>query len=509
VIQKLTAFSGQIFSKLSQNDHPTNLLAIRLVVAFFSALLTIVAIATDDIINLDGVLYINMADAFLERGLSGAASIYNWPFYSISAAGISNLTGLSTLSSYYFLNTILFVCVTDSFLLLSSKQLRTDKSLSVAAIIILCLFSLNEYRDFIIRDIGYWAFTLYGLYHFIIYFEKLKFCSLFFWQCSFIIATMFRIEGIILLFILPLFLLYKLPIKQSFKHLLYCYLWMLIICLTCLITQQLGGHDFNAFSKLAELKTYINGNKHLEFFSSASMMIDTKLLHPVVQEQGYGEVILASGFFSITIFEIISALSVTYFILLIMAIKHRTESLQSPNSQFLLFILVIQFILLLTFFLTSQIQTTRYCLLAGMILLLWCLPTLTSYILEAFKNKRILPLLGICFIFIYTTVDAFHHSSSKQYFIDDLKSLAAKIPDSETVMTNNKLIGFYLNQSNPSLDIIFKRNLKLSKAGSYLVIEPHRMKQNKVALIENSYIMIDSLGTSKRPISLYKKKKRP
>jgi hypothetical protein len=141
-----------------------------------------------------------------------------------------------------------------------------------------------------------------------------------------------------------------------------------------------------------------------------------------------------------------------------------------------------------------------------MVLLIWCLPALTNYILEAFKNKRILPIFGICLIFIYSTVDAFHHSSSKQYFVDDLTSIAIEIPDNETVMTNNKLIGFYLNQSKPSLNIIFDPNLRLSKAETFLVIEPHRANQKKMSQIDGLYNKSDSLGTSKRPILFYEKK---
>jgi hypothetical protein len=343
VASTLTAYSTMIVSKFNITNHPTNLLTQRVTVAIFSALLTILAIATDDVINMDGVLYIDMANAFLESGLTGTASMYDWPFYSILAAGVSSLTGASTLSSYYLLNAILFVLVTDSFLLLSSKQLKTSKQLSVAALLILCLFSLNEYRDFIIRDVGYWAFSLYALYNFINYFEKPKLSSLLLWQSSLMVATLFRIEGIILLLLLPIFLLFKQPIKPIVKTIFHSYAWLFIVAIVFLTTQLWGWHDFNAFSKLADVTTYIDGFTQLEFFSSASHLIDTQILATVVQEQGYGEIILASGFITITIFEILSALSIPFLLLLIMAFSHVKESLKSPYSRFFILFFLINF----------------------------------------------------------------------------------------------------------------------------------------------------------------------
>jgi hypothetical protein len=117
-----------------------------------------------------------------------------------------------------------------------------------------------------------------------------------------------------------------------------------------------------------------------------------------------------------------------------------------------------------------------------------------------------LPMIGICLIFTYSIADAFHHSSSKQYFVNDLTSIALEIPDNETVMTNNKLIGFYLNQSKPSLNILFDPSLRLSRAETYLVIEPHRTQQKNMSRIDSLYNKNASLGTSKRPILFYEKK---
>jgi hypothetical protein len=68
------------------------------------------------------------------------------------------------------------------------------------------------------------------------------------------------------------------------------------------------------------------------------------------------------------------------------------------------------------------------------------------------------------------------------------------------------LIGFYLNQSKPSLNIIFDPKLRLRRTETYLVIEPHRSKPKKMSRIDGLYNKSESLGTSKRPILFYEKK---
>jgi hypothetical protein len=144
-------------------NHSIDLKAVtnlRIIAVIISLLLSILAVITDDVINSDGVLYVEMAEAFLEGGLAGAANLYNWPLYSVLAAIISQITTLSILHSFYVLNALLFTLVVDACICLCSQRITQYRQLIIASIVLLCFYSVNEYRDYIIRDAGYWDLSM-------------------------------------------------------------------------------------------------------------------------------------------------------------------------------------------------------------------------------------------------------------------------------------------------------------------------------------------------------------
>src|SRR5574338_787231 len=65
---------------------------VRAGTALLTVLLMATAILAGRIINPDGVLYIDTAQAFLDKGLSGALASYPWPFYPILIGLVSHLS---------------------------------------------------------------------------------------------------------------------------------------------------------------------------------------------------------------------------------------------------------------------------------------------------------------------------------------------------------------------------------------------------------------------------------
>ena len=494
-----------IIPKSATNENPEQFQRLRISVALLSLIFTILAIVTDDVLNVDGVLYVEMAEAFITHGLAGTANLYNWPFYSILAAFISQITGLSSLYSFYALNILLFILVTDACLCLTSTRIKNSIQLTIAAIIILCLFSLNEYRDFIIRDIGYWAFSLYAVYHFIAYLKTYKTQHLLLWQITIVIAILFRVEGLILLALLPLTLFFQ-QTPQRLKAFFISYAWILVLGLSSSIFYILTPSTIDAFSKLSDITSYMDWQRHWEFLINAANLIDEKLIHPLAQDQKYGAIIIAFGFCAVTITEILSALSIPYVLLSIISFSNKRAVFNLPYNSIFLSIFFIQFSLLLIFFITKQLQTTRYCLLAGIILLIWWLPAITTYIQKSFEQKQLRSILFICLILLYSAVDAFHHTGSKEYIISDSSFAAKSLPKDSIVITNNRLIGFYLKQSNKNIDVKFRWDFRDIEQSNYLFLETHRVPQKQLKNITLHWDAINQYGTKKRPIILYKKR---
>ncbi len=159
------------------------------------------------LINPDGVLYIQTAQAFLQGGLDAALAVYKWPFYSILIALIHQITQLSMDNAAILLNTFLCILIVTGFISLV-KRLGGNYQVQVcAAIIILLHTGLNDHRAYIIRDFGHWAFMLYAVYFLIVYAQNRQLRYALAFGCSIFIAFLFRTEALFILLFAPLALL--------------------------------------------------------------------------------------------------------------------------------------------------------------------------------------------------------------------------------------------------------------------------------------------------------------
>jgi hypothetical protein len=177
-------------------------------VAIASGLLSLYRIATRDLINGDGIRYIDIAKAFLSEGVNGAFALYHWPFYGILIGLVHRFTGLSFENSASLLNTLFLVLVCVVFVRIYEEVSSKHARIWVAALLILALPLLNDYRDFVIRGYGFWAFMLLAIFCFIQYSRSPDLKSALTWQLSIAVAILFRVEGIVFLVLAPFFFLF-------------------------------------------------------------------------------------------------------------------------------------------------------------------------------------------------------------------------------------------------------------------------------------------------------------
>jgi 4-amino-4-deoxy-L-arabinose transferase-like glycosyltransferase len=177
-------------------------------VVIFSGLLSLYRIATRDLINGDGIKYIDVARTFLNEGLISAIDVYHWPFYSILIGLVHRTTGLEFEDAASLLNIFFLVIVCVAFVRIYEEISGKQARIWIAAILILTLPILNDYRDFVIRGYGYWAFMLLALFYFIRYNRSPGLANALKWQLSIALAILFRIEGIAFLILAPFFFLF-------------------------------------------------------------------------------------------------------------------------------------------------------------------------------------------------------------------------------------------------------------------------------------------------------------
>ncbi|MFH1673213.1 MAG: glycosyltransferase family 39 protein [Pseudomonadota bacterium] len=184
---------------------------VRVVSVVISLMISIWAVYQDSVINGDGLLYVYSAAQISEGNWQQAFSIYNWPFYSWLISLTNQLLGFSLESSAHQLNAVLTALAVVAFINLV-KELGGDKKILIAgAITILIYPTLNDYRNYIIRDAGYIAFYLASIWLFIRYIKYNNWSDAVGWGTSMTIATLFRIEGSVFLALMPLIILFKNP----------------------------------------------------------------------------------------------------------------------------------------------------------------------------------------------------------------------------------------------------------------------------------------------------------
>lgn len=168
-----------------------------------SVLLSLWAWHADPIINNDGTQYVRAAAYFAAGDWQKGLDVYKWPFYSILSGLVSQLSGATPAQAAYGLNAALYVLLVWGFLALVRTLGGGRRELWLAAVIVLLHPALNEYRSFVIRDIGFWAFYLWSLAYLFHYVSTGERSSLLSWVITAAAAALFRVEGLAFLVLLP------------------------------------------------------------------------------------------------------------------------------------------------------------------------------------------------------------------------------------------------------------------------------------------------------------------
>ena len=455
---------------------PSSTMHIRLLLAVLSLLLSAYALIADDIINSDGILYMQMAEAYMQGGLAAMASLYDWPFFALLVGIISQLSGLHPETSAALLNALLFVVFTDALLLIARQLLPAGRQLGIAALLILLFYSINDYRDFIIRDIGYWAFISLALLQFLYFLREPRWQSALLWQVFGLVALLFRIEASIILLLMPLFLWFsqrQQPLSKSFLQL---YSLLILAGLLAVIAMIAGAGWAAAFGKLGSVVNYLDFAGFQDRFEMHAQVIAEQILHPVADDEA-GRV-LFFGLMGMLVMQLLLGLSAAYLVILLLGWKIPLPWFASLESRGIGYFLLINIGILAVFSLHQYFVTTRYCVMAFVALFLLVLPRLTAFIDDILvQRKRGLQLL-VALLLIYSLGDAVYRSNSKTYIPETARWAAEQLPAGSKILTSSEFIAYYADKyAGKDLMITLRPALKSYRQFDYLLVVEKRRNQ--------------------------------
>lgn len=424
---------------MEQNNY--NLTKLRFGTALISLLLSVFVIYSDDLINRDGILYIETAEAFLQGGLADALDVYNWPFFSIFIALVHQLTSLPLELSAYIINTLFFVLLTDTLVLLSYKILPNKQQLLIAALIILCFSTLNEYRSYIIRDIGYWYFCCLILFRFIQFIEIPTLRNASIWQLVAVMAILFRVEATVIVLLLPLYLAFSFPIKaaiQSILKLNYIFILSLVIGSFYVIGFTESVITFN---KLDDLLAYIDINDLLGKFNEKAEIIEHQIL--IKYSASYSAFILSFGLIGMLFYKLMKALTIGYLGLYIFSWWKQKQIQLSPYAGLILYFFLLNILILSAFMFKEFFISKRYAIIAILSILILIIPRLTLLFHQSSSKRNNRALTIISFVLLVSFIDGIHKSNSKHYVKNTAIWASKNLPSNSDVLTDDVFINYY------------------------------------------------------------------
>jgi hypothetical protein len=217
---------------------------------FFSMLFTVWVIYSDEVINSDGILYVESARLFIEQGWSAGFSHYHWPFYTLLIASLSKLLFIELESAAYCLNALLLGLLAFAFVR-CARELGGNKRVTLAAaILILTHVSLNEFRDLIARDFGYLAFSFTAVFLLLKHKSEGLHRHALGAGAAMVMATLFRVEGVVFLIFAPLALFWQsTPLWERMRS---CLLVWLPAIIMAGIAAVIGGAMFDGGGAVAD-----------------------------------------------------------------------------------------------------------------------------------------------------------------------------------------------------------------------------------------------------------------
>ncbi len=413
--------------------------------AVLSLILSYLAGVHETVINPDAICYLQSAES-LPQGLSFVTQLCGqakWPFYSIFIFSLASATKFSYLTSAYILDALFTLISVVSFIAIIQSLKNNIRTLCFAAFVILFAHQFNTVREYIVRDHGFWAFYLLSIVCLMRYFRFPQWSYALAWSMSLVIATLFRIEGVVFLVLLPLvtFLETKksfLSRIQSFLQLnTVFFLGLICVCVWMFFrgTEHLGRlneiqfqilHGFTVITEHFQIRANLLAQHILSQYSAH----DASLIFIIV---------LISWF----VIQIVENLSLIYAVLVIYAWWNKLLKTFDPMTRFILWgYIIVNIFITFVFLVEHMFLTKRYLLPLSLILMIW-IPLALDDLYHQWQ-KRKWPLVFALFCIIISGYSSMmDRGYPKKYIHDAGNWLNLNLPEKAKLYSNDYQLMYY------------------------------------------------------------------
>lgn len=435
----------------------------------FSLLLSVWAMLKTVVINPDAICYLYSAEA-VAKGLAFASHLCEqarWPFYSVLIFGLSKISHLSSIASAYMLDGFFSLISVVTFIAIISLFTQRMRVIALSAVVILLAHEFNGLRVEIIRDHGFWAFYLLSLFFALCYFMRSSQHSTpwryaLLWSASLVIATLFRIEGVVFLLLLPLAALIDRRHTMITRIKMFFQLNTLMLLGGVALLVWIMLHPLQQLGRLAEIQFQLQHgmSEFIHSFVHTANALSTYVLNGFSSRDAYW---IALGMFAVWyVFIVIANVSPIYAILIIYAFSKKLAGLTRETRLVLWAYILINIIITAIFLVDNMFLAKRYLIALSLVLMLWVPFALDNLVLQWHKRKWPLLLAGIL-ILIYGLGGIFDFGHSKKYIRDGGDWLALHASANQKIYSNDYQLLYYSNHIGDAIFSVGKEFENVTK----------------------------------------------
>jgi len=458
---------------------PLKTLDLRWPAIGLSCLFSLLVIILNPIPNDDAFSYLRAAQLFGTEGLRATLSTYGWYGYSVLIGLASQVLPGSLMTSAHILNILAFALLVYAFVTLAMEFRATRHVQVFAVMIILCFPTINEMRFNLIRDFAYWGFCLTALVQLIRYNRSGALVHALGWVLAMAAAIFFRLEGLIILALSPFALLAQSSIPLAQRWLKTGSLFLLVMVFTAAMLLVFLPADVN----LVDIFRYawrwylplLTNYPDTLANAAAGVPLALDVTTDLALFTGKGLFILFLGFLWSVISNLVMALGPALALVMGYAFLSGKHPLPAACKWPWAAYLVCAVLALLVFVSILQFLTTRYAVLAALLLLsvmpLYLEQLYQQAMAQGSPRRFQVIVTVIAAYFLLDSLVSFGYS--KRYIEDAIDWSQANIAAGQHVTTNNFALAYYTGlvpeydmiESNPS------RVLQTLPEEGYVILE--------------------------------------
>jgi hypothetical protein len=417
------------------------------------------AVAFASLPNDDAYTYIRTAEIFLEQGVGAAISHYTWAGYPI-LIGLVSLLGLSLFTSAYVLNAIFFAILAYAFISIVRHLDDSNRIAWLAALTVLAYPELNEYRDMVLRDAGFWAMLLLALWRFMVFVDTRQFSHSVFFVLAMIGAMLFRAEAVIYLVAIPFALFLQSDRNTQQNRQDFLKLAGFICCVGALGFLMLLAAGINLFSLIFELlriyQPFLISRFNPDEAITAAQATAIFGEYAGIFSRDYVSAVVAVGLSVVLVMTLFYTIGGPFFWLLAFGLMRKHIRWHRAKVAPILAVSLANLFILVVFLYTTKFLTGRYALVFGL-MAATLVPFLISSIIERNRGGKWEKFVSYFLIlfFFYCLIDSYvSFGKSKDWLLDAAGYVELQAESETQVLTNNHTIAYFSRQVENYDDII-------------------------------------------------------